>query len=1058
LRAKGYKRSWLNPDTDDYACALATGISLHGVESVEYSLSNSGCGYHWTETIPKYTYHSFAGRSVEYEEVEHSEHNFSTSFEIEPYPSWLVGGSGKLYPIKKSYDGNQDYIKETVTFKNMWSYSKMIGYSTTAKLNNQSTARVGPIKLNLKPITIETAQGIFPIFFHRYKLENGLLKSVGTFQSFQPEIAIKSVYSNVNNNQNFEGLNAKTTTVYRSDKVELNPLYDELGRYYTIYTYDLQVGDSIYSLHGTTISLDEDFFMLYERNRMDDKTIIRPYSYIKKSAKVTIQVDTHNGYIPGLGEGVKQKTFNLEAGDVISLTAVNYSSSVTPSWSSNYSDAITYTDDTGANMSIDYRVQPGDNIIRLDVVNPTLIVQANPNVYVHRVSRVTYKVENFLTNITGDWDTYYPDNIEQLHTRIKEVYSDMSKSPSYNPKIRMEFSYEFDNNYPDPDNIQKNLFGTPQEAVLTVYKSDGSVRERYSSVKKPGSPTNYEVDAKNGTYTFSGRLRDLGWEDGDFATVIIYGSNIVDDQRASTRETIIDFLTTSGGYVTVNKPDGSVVAGSIYDPIVIEKAKPTENYDITAWLAPGFVAKWKDYSGDLDGDGQVSEDEYFKFANKMAAYGMDLDTIYSSNVSYRELFWGNFFNYVPKFFNPSKVLYNFEKKPTGTSVWTATAIVREVYSTVLNPNNKSKEMPIKDAIVIVGDKEYRTNENGIVAITDPMFQEGNYYLARIIHKGYEFFTYLVPGSTIKHVFDTSDIMRPFDFKASFEGEDLKLDAYNTLVPVRKGITKFSFRIDHGKEGIAANDAYIRIYATNEAGYKTGNPVYEERTGKPLAGTFTHSIDLLNQGIKPGYRMVIAPLHVDKDGKIEKEYPEVDVGLTFSMELSLISALASFDTPLQPAVEFLGNVNNAFDLGLDVEMNDIMKPGKRVDENGVVYNTKIISFGFNKDFEKEFGDQAEDDKDKKDDKKTTDKLKDKIESSGNRIIINVHDNGVGIDPIRIAELQRKFASPNIQEDMHIGLCNVNMRIRLICGESYGLSLQSTLGKGTNVIITLPIIEL
>jgi two-component system sensor histidine kinase YesM len=81
-----------------------------------------------------------------------------------------------------------------------------------------------------------------------------------------------------------------------------------------------------------------------------------------------------------------------------------------------------------------------------------------------------------------------------------------------------------------------------------------------------------------------------------------------------------------------------------------------------------------------------------------------------------------------------------------------------------------------------------------------------------------------------------------------------------------------------------------------------------------------------------------------------------------------------------------------------------------------------------------------------------------DSSGNRIIINVHDNGVGIDPIRIAELQRKFASPNIQEDMHIGLCNVNMRIRLICGESYGLSLQSTLGKGTNVIITLPIIEL
>ncbi|MCD1261770.1 sensor histidine kinase [Paenibacillus athensensis] len=72
-----------------------------------------------------------------------------------------------------------------------------------------------------------------------------------------------------------------------------------------------------------------------------------------------------------------------------------------------------------------------------------------------------------------------------------------------------------------------------------------------------------------------------------------------------------------------------------------------------------------------------------------------------------------------------------------------------------------------------------------------------------------------------------------------------------------------------------------------------------------------------------------------------------------------------------------------------------------------------------------------------------------------VLLTVRDNGAGISPARLEELERLLES-----DLHgewstrVGLKNVHDRIRLHFGESFGLSLRSEPGAGTEVLVRLP----
>ncbi|MBE5798137.1 MAG: sensor histidine kinase [Clostridiales bacterium] len=74
-----------------------------------------------------------------------------------------------------------------------------------------------------------------------------------------------------------------------------------------------------------------------------------------------------------------------------------------------------------------------------------------------------------------------------------------------------------------------------------------------------------------------------------------------------------------------------------------------------------------------------------------------------------------------------------------------------------------------------------------------------------------------------------------------------------------------------------------------------------------------------------------------------------------------------------------------------------------------------------------------------------------EEKDGRLLLKVTDNGAGMDEEQVRVLQS-----GIYEDKHtgLGLVNVHKRIRLYCGEPYGLSFESEVGRGSTVSVLLP----
>lgn len=82
-----------------------------------------------------------------------------------------------------------------------------------------------------------------------------------------------------------------------------------------------------------------------------------------------------------------------------------------------------------------------------------------------------------------------------------------------------------------------------------------------------------------------------------------------------------------------------------------------------------------------------------------------------------------------------------------------------------------------------------------------------------------------------------------------------------------------------------------------------------------------------------------------------------------------------------------------------------------------------------------------------------------------IRIIVSDNGMGIPDDKVLALNREFrragclelseeSEKETKDGTGIALKNIDMRIKMYCGEQYGLYIASTMGLGTDVTLTLP----
>ncbi len=78
------------------------------------------------------------------------------------------------------------------------------------------------------------------------------------------------------------------------------------------------------------------------------------------------------------------------------------------------------------------------------------------------------------------------------------------------------------------------------------------------------------------------------------------------------------------------------------------------------------------------------------------------------------------------------------------------------------------------------------------------------------------------------------------------------------------------------------------------------------------------------------------------------------------------------------------------------------------------------------------------------------------SAGAGLLIQVSDNGRGMDENELEKIRRALLADEIRDES-IGLVNVNQRIRLFYGETYGIRIFSEAGHGTRLEILLPMRE-
>ena len=73
-----------------------------------------------------------------------------------------------------------------------------------------------------------------------------------------------------------------------------------------------------------------------------------------------------------------------------------------------------------------------------------------------------------------------------------------------------------------------------------------------------------------------------------------------------------------------------------------------------------------------------------------------------------------------------------------------------------------------------------------------------------------------------------------------------------------------------------------------------------------------------------------------------------------------------------------------------------------------------------------------------------------------IFFTVEDNGVGIDSDQLKKLNQQLRETSDLTEKCIGVFNINMRIKLLFGDGFGVTIKSKKGYGTRIEIKLPIL--
>lgn len=82
------------------------------------------------------------------------------------------------------------------------------------------------------------------------------------------------------------------------------------------------------------------------------------------------------------------------------------------------------------------------------------------------------------------------------------------------------------------------------------------------------------------------------------------------------------------------------------------------------------------------------------------------------------------------------------------------------------------------------------------------------------------------------------------------------------------------------------------------------------------------------------------------------------------------------------------------------------------------------------------------------------IKVKLTLKEEQLSIVVIDNGIGIEPLRLSQIEQRLESDE-ERTKHVGLFNTNKRLKLTYNNKYNFRIRSKLGLGTMVEIVIPI---
>lgn len=83
-----------------------------------------------------------------------------------------------------------------------------------------------------------------------------------------------------------------------------------------------------------------------------------------------------------------------------------------------------------------------------------------------------------------------------------------------------------------------------------------------------------------------------------------------------------------------------------------------------------------------------------------------------------------------------------------------------------------------------------------------------------------------------------------------------------------------------------------------------------------------------------------------------------------------------------------------------------------------------------------------------------KVQIRVALQGEELLISVADNGVGMDASKMNESLEKNEITYVEKGSSIGLHNINARLKMLYGEQYGIHIESKIGEGTHVYMSLP----